>query len=112
ARAIIAETLRRAPLAVLRDGLANFVGQLRRSQVGDTLSRHDLGDGPPREIAKGFPPAELARLEHSRQMRDTLKPIGRGFNPLFSLALVLATPFALLAWRRAHRQGDRRRLGL
>ncbi|WP_347265485.1 hypothetical protein [Roseococcus pinisoli] len=112
ARIIVAETLRREPLAVLGDALSNFVAQLRRSQIGDTLSRHDAGTGVEREVAKGFPPAELARLENSRQMRDELKPIGRRFNPLFSIALLLAVPFVLLAWRRAHRSGDLRSLGL
>jgi hypothetical protein len=112
ASAIIAETLRREPLAVIRGGLANFIAQLRRNQIGDTLSRHDVGTGVRREIAKGFPAAELARFDDSLQMQDGLKAIGRMFNPLFSAVLVLATPFVLLAWRRAHRAHELRSLGL
>jgi hypothetical protein len=112
ASAIIAETLRREPLAVIRGGIANFIGQLRRNQIGDTLSRHDVGTGVRPEIAKGFPAAELARFDTSLQMRDGLKAIGRLFNPLFSAALILATPFVLLAWLRAHRAQDLRSLGL
>ncbi|WP_421992423.1 hypothetical protein [Roseococcus sp.] len=112
ASAIIAETLRREPLAVMRNGLANFVAQLRRNQIGDTLSRHDMGMSAGSEIAKGFPSAELARFEASLQGRDALKPIGRMFNPLFSIVLLLATPLVLLAWRRAHRTRDPRALGL
>lgn len=112
ASAIIAETIRREPLAVIRDGLANFIAQLRRNQIGDTLSRHDVGTGVRREIAKGFPAAELARFETSLQMRDGLKPIGRTLNPVFSVALILSVPFVLLAWRRAHRSRDLRSLGL
>jgi len=112
ASAIIAETLRREPLAVIGNGIANFIGQLRRNQIGDTLSRHDMGLGVRREIAQGFPAAELARFDASLQMRDGLKTIGRRLNPVFSLVLILAMPFVLLAWRRAHRAGDLRSLGL
>lgn len=112
AGAIIAETLRREPLAVLRDGLANFLGQLRRNRIGDTLSRHDVGQGVRPEIAKGFPAAELARFDASLQMQDRLKPIGRALNPLYAAALLLSLPVALLAWWRMHRAQDTRRLGL
>jgi hypothetical protein len=45
-------------------------------------------------------------------MRDGLKAIGQMFNPIFSVVLILATPVVLLAWRRAHRMGDLRTLGL
>ena len=112
ASTIIAETLRREPLAVFRDAVANFVGQLRRNRIGDTLSRHDVGQGVRPGIAKGFPAAELARLDGSLQMQDRLKAIGRALNPVYSAALVLALPVALLAWWRAHRAGEARRLGL
>jgi hypothetical protein len=112
AGAIIAETLRREPLAVIRDGLANFIGQLRRNRIGDTLSRHDTGQGVRPEISRDFPAAEVVRLDASRQMRDRLKPIGRALNPLHSSALILALPIVLLAWRRLHRAHDTRRLGL
>ncbi|TCH98397.1 hypothetical protein EJV46_12685 [Roseococcus sp. SYP-B2431] len=112
ASAIIAETLRREPLAVIRDGLANFVAQLRRNQVGDTLSRHDVGMGVRPEISRGFPAAELARFDGSLQMRDGLKARGRRLNPVFSAVLILSAPLALLAWARAHRARDARRLGL
>jgi hypothetical protein len=71
-----------------------------------------VGTGVRREIAKGFPAAELARFDDSLQMQDGLKAIGRMFNPLFSAVLILATPFVLLAWRRAHRAHDLRSLGL
>lgn len=112
AREIIAETLRREPLAVLRDGLGNFLRQLRLNRIGDTLSRHDVGLGVRPEIEKGFPAAELARFEASLQMRDRLKPLGRAFTPITSLVLAIALPFVLLAWWRLHRAGDARRLGL
>ncbi|WP_424813302.1 hypothetical protein [Roseococcus sp. YIM B11640] len=112
ARAIIATTLRREPLSVLADMARNFLGQLRRSQVGDTLSRHDVGEGVRGVLARGFPASEVARFDNSLQMQDRLKPIGRALNPLYSAVLILATPLALLGWWRAHRERDARRLGL
>ena len=109
---IIAETLRREPLAVLEDGLKNFVRQLRRSQIGDTLTRHDIGQGVRPVLERGFPAAEVARFDGSAQMADRLKPVAQWLVPLHSLVLLAALPFVLLAWRRAHLARDGRALGL
>ncbi|MDB5413718.1 MAG: hypothetical protein JWR10_2053 [Rubritepida sp.] len=109
---IISETLRREPFDVIRDGLVNFARQLRRSQIGDTLSRHDIGMGVRPVLAKGFPAEEVARFDASGQMADRLKPFARRLVWIHSAALLLAAPFALLAWWRAHAAGDARALGL
>jgi len=109
---IIAETLRHEFPAVAADALRNFVRQLRRSQIGDTLTRHDVGVGVRPVLAKGFPAEELARFDSSLQMADELKPLARRLVPLHSLALLVAAGFALLAWRRAHLAHNARALGL
>lgn len=112
ANAIIAETLRREPLALLANGLGNFVKQLRRSQIGDTLSRHDVGQGVRPVLVRGFPAPEVARFDASAQMADWLKPVARRLVPLHSAVLILALGFVLLAWWRAHAARDARALGL
>lgn len=109
---IIAETLRREPVAVLFDGIGNFLAQLRRNQIGDTLSRHDAGQGVRPVLEKAFSADEVARFDASLQMADRLKPIARWLVPLHSVALVMAMGAALMAWRRLHRARDMRGLGL
>lgn len=112
ASAIIAETLRREPATVAWLGLRNFARQMTLTSVGDTLSSLHVGVAVRPRIAQGFPPAELARFDAARQQRDALAPLAEPWAWIHPLALLVAAPVALLAWRRAHRDGDARRLGL
>lgn len=109
---IIAQTLRREFPAVVANVLGNFVQQLGRNEIGDTLTRHDAGVGVRPRLAQGFPPGELARFDASLQMADELKPIARRLVPLHTLVLVVAAGFALMAWRQAHLARNARALGL
>ena len=90
AREIIAETLRREPLAVLRDALRDTARQLVTVGIGDTLPRGTVGDGLALRIASGFPPAELRRFEDSAQMRGLLPERAAPFLILQAPALILA----------------------
>ncbi len=112
ASAIVAETLRREPMTVAWLGLRNFARQMVLTGVGDTLTSLHVGAAVRPRIEQGFPPAELARFDAARQQRDALAPLAEPLAPVHPLALLLAAPVALLAWRRAHRGGDARRLGL
>lgn len=112
ARAIVSETLRREPLTVARLALENFARQLALTSVGDTLSSLHVGVAVRPRIEQGFPAAERARFDAALQQRDELAPLAARIAWLHPLVLALAAPFALLAWRRAHRAGDARRLGL
>jgi len=97
---------------VLRDGLANFARQLTLTRIGDTLSSIHVGVAVRPRLELGFPAAELRRFDAALQLRDALAPRAEVLAWLHPVVLALAAPFALLAWWRAHRAGDRRRLGL
>jgi hypothetical protein len=107
---IVGLTLRRHPLEVAWLALGNAVTQMGKSRIGDALVPDWLDDTVGLRLRQGdFPPAEQERFHHSLQFQ------GRLVSPLAVLhgsVLILATPFALLAWWRAHRAGDRLRLGL
>ncbi|WP_338139301.1 hypothetical protein, partial [Roseomonas mucosa] len=108
AREIIAETLRREPLAVLRNALRDTARQLVTNGIGDTLPRGAVGEGLALRIASGFPPAELHRFESSAQMRGLLPQRAAPFLPLQAPALLLAAlGLPILLWR--HRHDPRRR---
>ncbi|MDT8331842.1 hypothetical protein RQ831_12325 [Roseomonas gilardii] len=103
AREIIAETLRREPLAVLRDALRDTAKQLVTVGIGDTLPRGTVGDGLALRIASGFPPAELRRFEDSAQMRGLLPERAAPFLILQAPALILAAlALPILLWRQRH----------
>ena len=110
ARAIVAETLRREPGQVLRDGLRDAARQLVMADAGDTLSRHALGNSVPPRLAEGFRPGEQAAYAASLQGADALSAVAAPFLWPHRIALALGVPgLLLLGWR------DRalpRRLGL
>ncbi len=112
ASAIIAETLRREPATVAWLAVRNFARQLVLTSVGDTLSSLHVGVAVRPRIEQGFPAGELARFDAALQQRDALAPLAARVAWVHPLALALAAPAALLAWHRAHRAGDARRLGL
>ncbi|MFZ4406108.1 MAG: hypothetical protein ACOYOH_02150 [Paracraurococcus sp.] len=109
AGAIVAETLRREPLGVLRAMAANALRQLGRARVGDTLGPENLAASVARQLALGFPLAEQARFAASLQAQGSLRQLAAPFLVLHPAALLLGAAGTLLAWRRA---GGPRQLGL
>jgi hypothetical protein len=109
AAAILAETLRREPLGVLRAATGNTLRQLGMARVGDTLGPENLQASVARQLAEGFPAAEQARFAASLQARGLLPSMAGPFLVLHPAALLLGALGTLLAWWRAT---DARRLGL
>ncbi|MDO9709675.1 hypothetical protein [Paracraurococcus lichenis] len=109
AAAILAETLRREPLAVLQAAALNTWRQLFMARVGDTLGPENLEASVARQLALGFPRAEQARFAASLQARGLLRPAAQPFLALHPAALLLGAAGTLLAWARVR---DKRRLGL
>ncbi|MFC7473420.1 hypothetical protein ACFQS7_03590 [Dankookia sp. GCM10030260] len=101
AAAILAETLRREPLGVLRAAAGNAWRQLGMARVGDTLGPENLQASVARQLALGFPPAEQARFAASLQAQGRLGPAAAPFLLLHPLVLLLGAAGTLLAWRRA-----------
>lgn len=109
ARAIVAATLRREPLAVLRAAADNTWRQLLMVRVGDTLGPENLEASVARQLALGFPPAEQARFAASLQARGLLRQAAAPFLALHPVVLLLGAAGTLLAWARVR---DPRQLGL
>jgi hypothetical protein len=100
AREIVAETIRREPLALVGAMLRNFGRQLVLAGVGDTLVADHLEGAVRPRIAQGFPPAELARYDASAQVRGLLP--ARALPMLWSQGAVLlgsALGLGAMAWR-------------
>ncbi|HEV7457966.1 MAG TPA: hypothetical protein VGN96_14430 [Roseococcus sp.] len=112
AREIVMETLRREPGTVLVQGIGNFLTQMTRAGLGDTTRQRDVGTGVLPHLRTGFPAAEVDRFHAALQQRDALNAWALAVARIFPLVLLLAAPFALLAWARAHRARDARALGL
>nr|WP_242481821.1 hypothetical protein [Paracraurococcus ruber] len=105
AATIVAETLRREPLAVLRAALANAWAQLRLVRVGDTLGKENLEASVARQLALGFPAGEQARFAASLQARGMLRDAAQPFLALHLAALLLGAAGVLLALRDPRRRG-------
>ena len=86
---ILAETLRREPLGVLRAALGNGWAQLGRARVGDALGPENLEGSVGRELARGFPAAEQARFAAGLQSRGLLPAVAAPFLALHPLVLLL-----------------------
>ncbi len=117
ARAILAETLRREPLAVAAAMLANGARQLGMARLGDSLVADHLEVQVGRQLADGFTPAERARFAASLQARGALPAAAAPLQGLHAAALLLGAAAVLLAWAQMARRGsradqDQRRLGL
>lgn len=112
AAAILAETLRREPLGVLRAAAGNAWVQLRRARVGDALGPEHLAASVGRQLALGFPPAEQARFAAGLQAQGALPAVAAPFLVLHPWVLLLGGAAALLGWVRAVRAGDGPLLGL
>ena len=105
AAAILAETLRREPLGVLRAGAGNAWRQLGMARVGDTLGPENLQVSVGQQLALGFPAAEQARFAAGLQARGELGAAAAPFLALHPAALLLGLAGTLLAcWRARGRQ--------
>ena len=110
ARAIVAETLRREPLAVALAALRNFGRQLLLVRIGDTLSRDHLGGSVRPRLVEGFPSAEVARYDAAAQPADRLPALAAPLLwPQVPVLLLGAAGLAVLAWRL---RGPRRAFAL
>ncbi len=112
AREIVGETLRAHPWDVARDLVLNTLRQLVLAGAGDTLPGKDLPVAVRPRIAEGFPARELAAYDASLQVRDALPAAMAPILPVHGPVLVLGALLAGLAWWRAARDGEARRLGL
>lgn len=98
ASVIVAETLRREPMEVLRRGLANFARQMTMTGIGDTLTSKLLDVTVRPRLVQRFPGFEVAAFDAALQPRDGLREWGERIGWLHPLILLLATPFLLWAW--------------
>jgi len=101
AAAIVAATLRDAPVAVVVAMARNTLRQLLLVQAGDTLGPDHLAGAVRPRIAEGFPARELAAYDAALQPRgalaDAVASIIAPEGPVLLLSLLLAP----LAWWRA-----------
>jgi hypothetical protein len=111
AREIVAETLRSRPFQVAWAMTRNTLRQLVTATAGDTLDGGLAASIRPR-IAEGFPARELAAFDGALQPRGLLPAAVAPLLLPHGPVLVLGAGLALLAWWRAARDGDLRRLGL
>lgn len=112
AREIVGETLRTHPVEVAQAMLRNMLVQLVTATAGDTLVADHLAAALRPRIAEGFPPRELAAYDAALQPRGGLPQAAAPFLWPHAPVLVIGAALALLAWWRAVRAGDARRLGL
>lgn len=101
ARVIVAETLRREPVTVLRLGLTNFARQMVMTRIGDTLTGNFLDVTVRPRLMERFPASEVVAFDAGLQARHALRVAVQPIAWLHPLVLLLATPFLLLAWQRA-----------
>lgn len=92
--------------------LRNSWIQLVIAHAGDTLVPDHLDAAVRPRIAEGFPARELAAWDAALQPRGALPAAVAPFLWPHAPVLLAGAALALLAWRRAARAGDLRRLGL
>ena len=109
---IVGETLRSRPAEVAASLLRNTLVQMVTATAGDTLVADHLAVTVRPRIAEAFPPAALAAYDAALQPRGVLPAAAAPFLWPHGPVLVLGAALALLAWARAARGGDARRLGL
>lgn len=112
ARAIVAETLRRRPLEVAAAMARNTLRQLVKATAGDTLAADHLDVAVRPRIAEALPARDLAAYDAARQRHGELRDLVAPLLWPHRIVLAAGAALALLAWARAARAGDRRRLGL
>ncbi|MBR0654277.1 hypothetical protein GXW79_04195 [Roseomonas arctica] len=100
AREIVAETLRREPVAVARAMTLNALRQLVTAEAGDTLG-DDVEASTGSRIREYFPAAETARYAASLQLRGALPAAAAPFFVPHAPVLVLGVLLCLVGlWRR------------
>lgn len=112
AREIVGETLRSHPVEVAQAMLRNMLVQLVTATAGDTLVADHLAAAVRPRISEGFGPRELAAYDAALQPRGALAAAAAPFLWPHAAVLMIGAALALLAWWRAARAGDVRRLGL
>jgi hypothetical protein len=109
---IVGVTLRTHTVEVAGNMLRNTLTQLGTATAGDTLVADHLAAAVRPRIAEGFPPRELAAYDAALQPRGLLPAAAAPFLWPHAPVLLLGAALALLAWWRAARSRDLRRLGL
>ena len=109
---IVAATLRTHPVEVAQAMLRNMLVQIVTATAGDTLVADHLAAAVRPRIAEGFPARELAAYDAALQPRGALAAAAAPFLWPHGPVLVIGAVLALLAWWRAARMRDLRRLGL
>jgi hypothetical protein len=112
AREIVGETLRTHSIEVAQAMLRNTLVQLVTATAGDTLVADHLATAVRPRIAEGFPARELATYDAALQPRGALAAAAMPFLWPHAPVLLAGAVLALLAWWRAARTRDLRRLGL
>ena len=112
AGAIVAETLRAHPFAVAQAMALNTLRQLGMATAGDTLVDTHLSTALRPRIAEAFPAEELATYDAALQSRGLLPAAAAPFLWPHGPVLLAGAALALLAWWRAAKGRDARRLGL
>ncbi|MCX7684481.1 MAG: hypothetical protein N2Z67_04300 [Acetobacteraceae bacterium] len=100
AREILAETLRREPLAVMAAMARNALRQALMVSAGDTLPPDHFAAAVAPRIREGFPPREFAAFEAGLQARGLLAEAVAPLLPVAPwvlFAALLASP--VLLWR-------------
>jgi hypothetical protein len=109
---IVGETLQGRPVEVALAMLRNTLAQLVTATAGDTLVDDHLRAAVRPRIAEAFPARELAAYDAALQPRGALPEAAAPFLWTHAPVLLLGAALAALAWWRAARTGDMRRLGL
>lgn len=109
---IVGETLRSRPLEVAQAMLQNAFAQLVTATAGDTLVDDHLRAAVRPRIAEALPARELAAYDAALQPRGALPAAAAPFLWPHAPVLLLGAALATLAWWRAARASDMRRLGL
>jgi hypothetical protein len=109
---IVGETLRARPIEVAVAMAGNTLRQLAMATAGDTLLDSHLAAALRPRIAEAFPPAELSAYDQALQSRGLLAAAAAPYLLPHAPVLLLGALLAVLAWWRAARAGDLRKLGL
>jgi hypothetical protein len=109
---IVGRTLRTRPLEVAEAMAWNTLRQLGMATAGDTLVASHLAAAVRPRLLEAFPPREVAAFDAALQPRGALPAAMAPFLWPHGPVLLLGAALAALAWWRAARAGDLRRLGL
>jgi hypothetical protein len=101
---IVSYVVRNRPWPVMWSGLKNMTAQLWMLQLGDTLHPDHLDVTVAKSVRQYFAPAELERLNSSRQMKDTLAADAVWFSRVSVWVFYFSVVFGLYvlfnAWRK------------